>query len=567
MVKTLRINVRTKEVTYEKTPEEHLKTGGRGLIAKILLKEVKPTCQPLGRNNKLIFAMGLLTGTSVSSANRVCIGSKSPLTGGIKESNAGGITAMRIAQLGLKAIIIEDIPEDNQWHYIKIGKNTCSLEPANQYVGMGTFEFCQEMLKKYPDSAVSCIGPAGERLYNAAGIATMDKEKKPNRYSGRGGLGAVMGSKKIKGIVVIDKEPIGIANKEKYKEALKEYTTIINEAPSTLGYKTLGTAATARLSNSLGALPVNNFSCGEFKDIEKISGENLHDVIQERGGEGQTSHACMPGCIIQCSNVYPDKEGKTIVSPLEYETIGLLGSNLGISDFDIIAKMNALCNDIGIDTIETGAAIGVAMEGGIAKFGDGEDALRLVKEIGEGTILGRVLGNGAVITGKVLGVINVPAVNGQAMPAYDPRAIKGMGVTYASSPMGADHTYGSTLKAKIEQTSTEGQAELSKNTQKNVAIIDSLGLCLFASGAIGKNHQLLIDLINARYGWDMDVKWFNKISEETLRDEHRFNELAGFSKENYRMPEAFTERELPNLKSRFDVSDEELGQVIEGFMN
>jgi aldehyde:ferredoxin oxidoreductase len=567
MDKTLRINVRTKEATYENTPDEYLKTGGRGLIAKILLKEVKPTCEPLGRNNKLIFAMGLLTGTNASSASRVCIGSKSPLTGGIKESNAGGITAMRLAQLGLKAIIIEDIPEDDKWYYIKVEKDKCTLEPADQYVGMGTFEFCQEMLEKYPDSAVTCIGPAGERQYSAAGIATMDKDKKPNRYSGRGGLGAVMGSKKIKGIVVIDKEPIKIADKKKYKEALKEYTSIINEAPSTLGYKTLGTAATARLSNSLGGLPVNNFSSGEFKEIEQISGENLYKVIQERGGEGKTSHACMPGCIIQCSNIYPDKEGKTIVSPLEYETIGLLGSNLGIADFDTIAKMNSLCNDIGIDTIETGAAIGVAMEGGIAKFGDGEAALRLVKEIGEGTILGRVLGNGAVITGKVLGVINVPAVNGQAMPAYDPRAIKGMGVTYATSPMGADHTYGSTLKAKIEQTSTEGQAELSKNTQKNVAIIDSLGLCLFASGAIGNNHQLLVDLINARHGWDMDVKELKRISEETIRDEHRFNELAGFSIENYRIPEAFTERELPNLKSKFDVRDEDLGQVIVDFKN
>lgn len=563
MDKTLRINVRTKETTYENTPEEHLKTGGRGLIAKILLKEVKPTCEPLGRNNKLIFAMGLLTGTNASSASRVCIGSKSPLTGGIKESNAGGITAMRLAQLGLKAIIIEDMPQDDKWYYIKIGKDECSLESADQYVGMGTFEFCQEMLEKYPDSAVSCIGPAGERLYSAAGIATMDKDKKPNRYSGRGGLGAVMGSKKIKGIVVIEKESIKIANKEKYKVALKEYTSIINDAPSTLGYKTLGTAATTRLTNSLGGLPVNNFSNGEFKDIEQISGENLFEVIQERGGEGKTSHACMPGCIIQCSNVYPDKEGKTIVSPLEYETIGLLGSNLGIADFDTIAKLNSLCNDIGIDTIETGAAIGVAMEGGIAKFGDGEAAIKLVKEIGEGTILGRVLGNGAVITGKVLGVVNVPAVNGQAMPAYDPRAIKGMGVTYATSPMGADHTYGSTLKAKIEQTSSEGQAELSKNTQKNVAILDSLGLCLFASGAIGNNYQILLDLINARHGWDLDLDWINKVSEETLRDEHRFNELAGFTIENYRMSEAFTERELPNLKTKFDVSVEDLEQVIE----
>lgn len=563
MDKMIRVNLKTKDIVYEKTPDEYLKTGGRGLIAKILLKEVNPTCEPLGKHNKIIFAMGLLTGTNATSASRVCIGSKSPLTNGIKESNSGGITAMRLAQLGLKAIIIEDIPEDDNWYYIKISKDECSLEPANQYVGMGTYKFCEEMLKKYPEAAVSCIGPAGEKLYNAAGIATMDKEQKPNRFNGRGGLGAVMGSKKIKGIVIIDKDTVKISDKGSFMKALKEYTSLVNDAPSSLGYRTLGTPALSRLVNGLGGLPVNNYSCGEFNQIDNISGENLFKIIEERGGEGRTSHACMPGCVIQCSNIYPDKEGNTIVSPLEYETIGLLGSNIGIGDLDVIAKLNFMCNDIGIDTIETGGAIGVAMEGGIAEFGDSVAAFKLIEEIRKGTILGRVLGNGAVITGKVMGVKNVPAVNGQSMPAYDPRAIKGLGVTYATSPMGADHTYGATVKAKIEQSSKEGQAEVSKNMQKKVAIIDSLGLCMFAMGAIGDNYQVLLDLINARYGWELDIDWIKKISEDTLRDEHKFNELAGFTSQNYRLPECFTERELPNLKTKFDVSNEELDQLID----
>lgn len=558
MEKILRVNVKTKDINYEETSVEYLQTGGRGLIAKILLKEVNPTCEPLGSNNKLIFATGLLTGTNVSSASRLSIGAKSPLTGGIKESNAGGIMAMRLAQIGLKAVIIEDIPDDDKWYYIKISKDQCSFEPADEYIGMGTFEFCSEMLNIYPDSAVSCIGSAGERLYSASGIATMDKDKKPNRYSGRGALGAVMGSKKIKGIVVIDKGTVNIVNKEQYMKSLKEYTKILSEAPSSLNFKKLGTASVVRTTHGLNGLPVNNFSGNKLKQeqVDNIYGETLYEVISERGGEGKTFHSCMPGCVIQCSNVYPDQNGKTIVSPLEYETIGLLGPNLGITDLDVIAKLNAVCNDIGVDTIEIGAAIGVAMEAGIAEFGDAEAAFKLMDEIKEGTILGRVLGNGATITGKVLGVINVPAVNGQAMPAYDPRAIKGMGVTYATSPMGADHTYGPIVKTD------NGFVESSNEAQIKMALIDSLGFCMFIRAAIGSNYQIIVDLVNGKYGWNKDLDWVLNLAKETIKDEHKFNELAGFSNINYRMPESFTEREISNLKTSFDIKNEELNELV-----
>lgn len=566
MKKILRVNTRTREIKYEDTPESYLRTGGRGLIAKIMLNEVNPTCEPLGRNNKLIFAMGLLTGTNVSSASRVCIGAKSPLTQGIKESNAGGLTAMRLAQNGLKAVILEDVPDDSKWWYLKIGMNECSLEPADAYVGMGTSEFCNEIHKLYPGSAISCIGPAGERLYSTAGIATTDKEFKPNRFSGRGGLGAVMGSKKIKAIVVTNKGTVALSDQDKFMNALKAYTQVVKDAPSSLNYKTLGTAGMVRLVNGLGGLPTHNFSLGQFNEMDNISGETMFNVIEARGGEGRTAHACMPGCVIQCSNVYPDKTGKTLVSPLEYESIGLLGSNLGIGNLDAIATLNAMCNEIGIDTIDTGAAIGVAMEAGIAAFGDIDAATGLIEEIRTGTVLGRVLGSGAAVTGKVFGVVNVPVVNGQAMAAYDPRAIKGMGVTYATSAMGADHTYGATARAQIVQSSKEGQAELSDKAQRNMAMLDSLGFCIFCGGAIGAHHQLLVDLINARYGWKIDVKWMQLLAEETLRDEHRFNQLAGFTTANYRLPECFTERALPGLNTVFDVSDDELSRIVESHL-
>ncbi|NLB33702.1 MAG: aldehyde ferredoxin oxidoreductase, partial [Tissierellia bacterium] len=496
----------------------------------------------------------LLTGSNVSSASRIAMGAKSPLTGGIKESNGGGITAMWLATLGIKAVVMEDIPEDDEWHYIRINKDKCTLEPANQYKDIGTFEFCEAMIKKYPDCAVTCIGPAGERLYSIAGIATMDKEKKPNRYSGRGGLGAVMGSKKIKGIVVEEKGTVEIKDKEKFKQVFKEYSSIVIKAPSSVSYKTLGTSATVRVSNDLTGLPTRNFRGEKFEHAEEISGESLYDLIKERGGEGKTTHACMPGCIIQCSNVIPDKEGKTIVSPLEYETIGLMGSNLGIGSLDTIAKLNAVCNDLGIDTIETGAAMGIAMEAGIAEFGDDEGALNLLDEIKNDTELGRLLAKGTLTAGKTLGVENIPVINGQAFPAYDPRAVKAMGVTFATSPMGADHTYGPMIK-------TDDFVGASKKAQIMMAKIDSLGMCMFLRGAITKHMDIVVDLVNAVHGWDLSMDWLDVMAMDTIKDELKFNELAGFSNEDYRMPAAFTNRKIESTNDIFDIDSGELDKL------
>ncbi|HSM88674.1 MAG TPA: aldehyde ferredoxin oxidoreductase C-terminal domain-containing protein, partial [Desulfobacterales bacterium] len=305
-----------------------------------------------------------------------------------------------------------------------------------------------------------------------------------------------------------------------------------------------------------------NFSRGRFAEAEAISAEALNARIQERGGEGRTTHACMPGCVIGCSNIYADCDGKPIVSPIEYENIGLLGSNLGISDFDVIARLNYLCNDIGLDTIETGAALGVALEAGVLAVGDGDGAARILEEARQGGILGRVIGNGAVVTGRVFAITNVPVAKGQAMAAYDPRAIKGMGVTYATSAMGADHTAGPTARAPVDHRDPKGQAAVSLKMQKLLPILDCTGLCLFTIGALGPRLDLLLDLLNARFGWSLDSSWFEKMSVETLKDEYRFNELAGFTRVHHRLPECFTERPLPELDSVFDVPVEELDHLM-----
>ena len=558
----LRVDVSRKTAFKEPVPEKYTKVGGRSLIAKILLDEVNPACEPLGKHNKLIIATGLLAGTGLSSSGRISIGGKSPLTGTIKESNAGGVTANRLARLGIKAIIIEGIPQDDLWHLLRITPEGCQFLPAEPYLGMGTYAFCEKILSEYPKAAITCIGPAGEKLYSAAGVATIDADGKPGRYSGRGGIGALMGSKKIKAIIVEGQGSVPLANSEKFKAAHKAYTLLLKDAPSSKAYREFGTAAMVAAVNALSGLPVKNFSRGRFDEAEAIGAEALNARIRQRGGEGRTTHACMPGCVIGCSNIYADIEGKAIVSPIEFESIGLLGSNLGISDYDVIARLIYLCNDIGLDTIETGAALGVAMEAGVLPFGDGDGAARILEEARQGGVLGRVIGNGAVVTGRVFAITNVPAVKGQAMAAYDPRAIKGMGVTYATSAMGADHTAGPTARSPVDHRDPKGQAALSLKMQKLLPIFDCTGLCLFTIGAIGARLDLLLDVLNARFGWKLDQSWFQKMSVETLKDEHRFNELAGFTQVHHRLPECFTERPLPELGSVFDVPAEDLDHLM-----
>lgn len=551
----LRINMRTKQIDCREAPLPYLQSGGRALIARVLQEEVPPQCDPLGRENKLVIATGLLTGGTVSNANRLSIGAKSPLTGGIKESNAGGIFAMRLANQGIKLLIIEDIPEEDTWYYLRIDRNGCEIVRADAYRGMGTVDFFQAMRQTYPEAAISGIGPAGEYAYKLAGIAVSDLEGRPNRYCGRGGLGAVMGAKKIKGLIIPDKgTPPVIRDPKKYQEAVREYTRAVIDAPSTVSYRTLGTAAMVQTTNEMTGLPTRNFHGQKFAGADTLSGQALHALIQERGGVGKTSHACMPGCVIRCSNVVPDREGAYVTAGLEYETIALTGSNLCIDDLDTVAKINAACNDIGIDTIETGAVIGVAMEAGLLPFGDGDGVLKLLEEIRNHTEIGKLLGEGTYRAGKHWGVKHLPVINKQAFPAYDPRTVVPMGITYATSPMGADHTYGPGLHA-------EDPVEQTRQSQRLLAKIDSLGICMFARVPVKDRLHLFVDMINARYGWDLTEDWLDRLAEETLRNEQDFNQKAGFTKEDYRMPDAFTKTGIPATGQVFSIDPDQLDQL------
>ena len=559
-----RVNVFDQSLKLEPVPETWEKLGGRGLLARIMLDEVDPTCEPLGPKNKLIFSPGLLVGHMLSSTDRISIGGKSPLTGGIKEANAGGRTGLHMAMLGIRALILEGMPSAPGLWVLHLSTSGAKWESAQDLAGLGVYDSARKLVEKYGDKvAISLIGPGGEMKLAAAGIQNIDKDKIPSRIAARGGLGAVMATKGLKAIVFdntgTQKPPI--LDPEAFKLAQKEYLVQLMAHPQSMLYRDYGTQAMPRMADGFGALPTRNFSSGHFEEVESISGDYMRSTLLRRGGESNPTHACMAGCAIRCSNIFGGEDGKMIVSPLEYETVGLMGSNLGISSLDDIGRLNWQANDLGMDSIDIGAALGVACEAGLMKWGDAQRGLELMDEIRKGTPLGRILGMGAVVTGKVLGVERVPATKGQAMSAYEPRAIKGTGVTFATTPQGADHTCGLTIRARVNHTDPKGQAAISLGAQLNMAGYDTLGACIFAGFGYAATPTVIPDLIKARYGWDVPANILQELGKQTIKMEREWNRRAGFTKKDDRLPEWMTREPLPPLNAVFDVSEEDLDSI------
>lgn len=573
MSRFMRVNMSTREIKFEETPEKYQTLGGRALTSQFILDEVPAACEPLGPYNKLVFAPGLLTGTTAPSSGRLSVGGKSPLTRGIKESNAGGIVSQKLASLGIKAMIIEGRPVTDDWYLVRISPDRTELLPANDLAGKGTYEVTAICRERYGSKVgVITIGPAGEMLMVAAGLTNNDSDGNSSRYAGRGGLGAVMGSKKIKAIVVDSPATFGapVKDPESFKVAAQKFSGILKNHPVTgQGLPSFGTNVLMNVINEAGTLPTRNFHLGRFEQAAAVSGEKLAEVAVARGGKA--THACHPGCIMRCSNVYPMPDGK-VCAPVEYETAWCFGPNLEIGDLDVVAKLNYICNDVGLDTIETGCTLGVMMDAGVLPFGDGQAAVQTLEEVGRGTPLGRIIGSGSVNAGRVLGVTHVPAVKGQGIPAYDPRGCKGNGVTYATSPMGADHTAGYAVTANIlkvggyvDPLSPAGQVELSRNLQIATAAVDSTGLCLFVAFAILDNPEGLpavVEMINAQYGTQLTVDDVGKLGQQVLKVELEFNRLAGFTGADDRLPEFFSLETLPPHNTVFDVQAEELAQVF-----
>jgi aldehyde:ferredoxin oxidoreductase len=357
VAKVIRVNARTKTVMEEELKEEYRLLGGRSLISKVMIDEVAPTCDPLGAGNKLIICTTLLAGTTVPAAHRISVGGKSPLTGGIKESNSGGTSATLLARHNIKMIILEDLPDTDGWHLLKIEKDgTAKLIPADEYVGLNNYALVNKLKEIYGNRiGVISIGRAGEMLYKNSSLQHLDASTGyPSCASARGGMGAVMGSKKIKAIVIERAEApheFEYADKERFEVARKKFTDVAANNEGMRWAREIGTPALVGVTGSMAILPVRNFS-GKFYDkLDSINGEKFMSNLQVNGGK--SGEPCMTGCVIHCSNHYNDKTGEHLTSGLEYETIALCGSNCDIADLDVIARIDRMCDDFGLDTIET----------------------------------------------------------------------------------------------------------------------------------------------------------------------------------------------------------------------
>jgi aldehyde:ferredoxin oxidoreductase len=580
----IRLNMTDRTYRLEDVPAAYKDLGGRGLTSTLVRDEVPPLCHPLGPNNKLVFAPGIVTGTIASTSARISAGAKSPLTGGIKESNAGSSWAQYLAVLQIKAMVVEGQPNEKGKYWMArltwdagTGKPKVEFSPADEYTGKDLYEVFPRVYERFGGGiAIAGCGVAGEYRYGNSGIVYNDLGKRPSRYSGRGGLGSVMASKGLK-FIVADRQGapgVPIADKAVFDQGKKKLDDAIRSHDVTKpkgGLNTYGTAVLVNIMNEAGGLPTRNFSSGRFEGAAKIAGESIFDGNKARLGKEVYNHACSPGCIIQCSNTWYKPDGKEHTSCVEYESDWALGANCGIDSLDDIAEMVRLCNAYGLDTIETGTTLAVAMEAGVAPFGDGKKAIELVHEMGKGTSLGRILGGGTEFTGKAFGVSRVPTVKGQSMPAYDPRAVKGIGITYATTTMGADHTAGYTIAPEIlsvggkaDPLTPEGKAALSRAFQATTAFIDSSGHCLFIAFPIldiASGFEGMVEECNGVFGTKWTTGDVVKIGSEILRKERAFNEAAGLTKAHDRVPEFMKHEPLPPHNQVFDVPDDALDSV------
>ena len=566
MGKIMRINLSESRVVVEDMPKEYRGLGGRGLSSHIIGREVTPKADPLGPENKLIFSAGILAGTAVPNTGRLSVGAKSPLTNGIKEANAGGSAAQKIARLGFQAVVVEG--RAKELTLLKIDKNGATFTSASSLKGVGNYEVIERLRKEHGNKiSIVSIGPAGEMRLKAASVMVTAPDFHI-RVAARGGLGAVMGSKNLKALVIDDtgSNPVEAKDKAKFREAMGALSKAILADPLGPGFRDIGTPVLVMMINSFGCFPTKNYSLGQFAGAEKISGEYMAELIKKRPN-AQPSHRCMDGCIVSCSNVFTDEKGEVIVSGLEYETIGLMGSNCMIDDLDSIARMNRVCNDVGVDTMDIGGAIAVAMEAGLLAWGDGKAALGLVSEIGKSTDRGLMIGNGCRFTGEKLGVKRIPHVKGQCLSAYDPRGLKGLGVTYATSPMGGDHTAGIVLPHPGDPSynpgSPTGQAAPSQFMQTFMAAVDSLGLCMMAGMPLlaPVPQASLISCISAFTGETVDENYLVNLGTSVLKAERRFNDAAGFTEKDDRLPRFFVEEKLPPSGNVFDVPEREIDSV------
>jgi aldehyde:ferredoxin oxidoreductase len=568
MAKLLRINLSTLTAKFDEVPEAYKKFGGRGLTDCIIAHEVPPTCDPLGVENKLIWAPGILGGTTFPCSGRISVGAKSPMTKGIKEANSGGAMGQKLAKLGIKAVIFEGKATDPT--SVKIGKDGVAFSKAKHLAGLGSYAILEKLKMEGSDKACfAFVGPAGDMQLTAAAVmfTTPDFHL---RFAARGGLGAVMGSKNLKAVIVEDAgvNQVEVKDKQKFKDGVSKVTKHVVVDHFVQGLREIGTPQIVAITEMAGALPTKNYSAGHFDKANKIDGDRMKEVMKGRPN-AETTHRCMDNCIISCSNIYTDEKGALIASGVEYETLALIGANCLIGDLDTIIRINRACNDVGVDTMDIGGALAVAMEAGLLKWGDGEAALKLVQDIAKGTENARMIGCGVKFTGDKLGVKRIPHVKGQCLSGYDPRILKGTGVTFATSPQGADHTAGIVLPGPHDPTyvpvAPTGQGPKSQFMQRWMAASDTLGLCMMIGMTIMEAgpglHLNIVAAVSALTGETLDDKYVCNLGAEVLEIERKFNKAAGLTSQDDRLPRFFYDEAQAPGAPVFDVPNEELDSV------
>ena len=550
----LYVDMTNQTTRFAPFPEKWKLLGGRGLSAKILTAECDPTCDPLGPANVLVMAPGVMSGTTAPTSGRISIGAKSPLTNGIKEANAGGNPGQDLMKLGIRAIVVKGQPADPDRRFgLRVDGSGAKIVPADDYKGMMNYASCEKLLANEPKSAsVITIGPAGElRLKGASvGCTDSDRERRPARHAARGGLGAVMGSKGLKWVLVDPgkaktRQPLGGKD---FNALTKRYTQAYLEGPQIFKH---GTSGVVPVANMLNTFVYKNRTEGQSPDVQTLDGARIVENFDKRGGG---MHNCMTGCIVKCSNIVHDADGNYKTSALEFETITLLGANCAIKTIDEVANLDRLCDELGLDTIETGAALAVLMDSGGMEWGDSEAAARVLLEITKGGETGCMIGHGVVETGKRRKHARVPHARGQAIPAWDPRPLKATGVTYAAGPMGADHTAGLIINPGMPP---EQFAQASQEAQLVNMVCDSSGFCQFLQPSLDDIREFY----GLLYGITVSREEIANQGWECLSDEWAFNAKAGWRDEDNGVAKCLVEEGIgPNNVFKFDVPLEIINQ-------
>lgn len=554
----LRINLTDKTVKKEALNlEDAVKfIGGRGLATKMFMDEVSPEIDPLSVDNKVIFVTGPLSGTATPTGGRYMVVTKSPLTGTIASSNSGGYWGAELKFAGYDAIIFEG-KSDNPV-YLNIADDLVEIKDASNLWGKLVAETTTILEDIHGSKArVACIGPAGENLSKVSGVMN-----ERGRAAGRSGVGAVMGSKNLKAIVVRGTNKVNVNDPDKLKDVFARCMNKIKENGVTgQGLPAYGTAVLVNIINEHGALPTNNFQQSYFDKAEAISGETLAEKYLKR------KEPCFR-CPIACGR-YCEVDGIEGSGP-EYETIWAYGSNCGVSDLESIIKANYWCNEYGLDTISAATTIAAAMElyqkGYIKKedlgdgpeltWGNAEAIIEWTKRMGQGKGLGAKMAEGSYRLCESYGVPELSmSVKKQEMPAYDPRGIQGIGLNYATSNRGGCHVRGYMISPEIlglpeplDRFTTEGKAGWTKIFQDFTAAIDSVGLCLFTSFALGADDYA--DLYNAISGTNLSGNDFIESGERVWNIERVFNLKAGIDPSMDTLPKRLLEDPIADGPSK-----------------